>query len=416
MTENTPLPFHFYLSSATTVNRNRPYYYVKGRRSKCSNIFVPIQPRVYLTFAAMNDNPRRSQSQQKHQQQQKRQSASQARTIQRRRRWNDARFLWHSVLVFISLLQQQATTATAHSNDTSSFLICRLTTQDTLFHDEQTGRFYGQEEIVCDPYEDGNLHYNLYTLPSSSLIPANLWPRDSIDNEEPLKEALDDQDESNNKDLWVNITAASVNDVTEQVILSPTSTLTVIPEPDEQDSHRRRWLQRKAYSQATGVRTYAILIVSTTDAQPTVSAQAMRARFTHATVGMQAQYAACSANQLTWRLQGIHEVDLPGPLSDYAHSPSAVRNAATEQFLQRHSGTFQSMVDLADNVLYCIPPGTGGWVANAGTNYWRSQYNDAWCISLTAVVHELGHNLGLGHSNENGQPYSDWTGMFVLVG
>ena len=310
-------------------------------------------------------------------------------------------------MVFLALIQQHSTATTTNNN--SSFLVCRLTTQDTLFHDEQTGRFYGQEEIVCDPHDD-NVH-NLYTLPASSL-PTNLWPRDIDGEADAGFEALSDKKEDSNMDLWVNITAASVNDETELVILSPTSTFTVIPEPVQNDRRRRL---RMAYSQAKGIRTYAILLVSTTDAKPTVSAQAIRTRFTNTAVGMQAQYAACSANQLDWRLQGVHTVDLPGPLADYANSPSGLRNAATKQFLQGNS-RLKSMEDLADNVLYCIPPGTGGWVANAGTNYWRSQYNDAWCISLTAVVHELGHNLGLGHSNENGQPYSDWTGMLCYSG
>ena len=45
--------------------------------------------------------------------------------------------------------------------------------------------------------------------------------------------------------------------------------------------------------------------------------------------------------------------------------------------------------DVADHVLFCIPPGTGSWVANAVTGHWRSQYNDYWCMSLSAVMHEV---------------------------
>ena len=34
-------------------------------------------------------------------------------------------------------------------------------------------------------------------------------------------------------------------------------------------------------------------------------------------------------------------------------------------------------------------------------------------LVLAPLQHEVGHNLGLGHSNEDGQPYADWTGYMA---
>ncbi len=50
---------------------------------------------------------------------------------------------------------------------------------------------------------------------------------------------------------------------------------------------------------------------------------------------------------------------------------------------------------IADYTMVCIPPGTGnGWVAYAFVNQWLSVYNDEWCTSPSAQIHEIGHNIG----------------------
>ena len=43
-------------------------------------------------------------------------------------------------------------------------------------------------------------------------------------------------------------------------------------------------------------------------------------------------------------------------------------------------------------------------------------FNDNWCLSLSATMHELGHNLNLGHSGENGDEYDDEVGMMGYSG
>ena len=72
-----------------------------------------------------------------------------------------------------------------------------------------------------------------------------------------------------------------------------------------------------------------------------------------------------------------------------------------------------------DHVLFCIPPGSNkrgdSWLAHASRPGWRSVYNSEWCDRLTALMHEIGHNLGLRHSGEGSAGYGDETGMVSRV-
>ena len=70
---------------------------------------------------------------------------------------------------------------------------------------------------------------------------------------------------------------------------------------------------------------------------------------------------------------------------------------------------------LADHVMYCLPPNTMSGIAYAWYNSWNSVYSDDWCTSVSAQMHEIGHNLNLKHSGEiDGQTnnqYGDQSGM-----
>lgn len=46
--------------------------------------------------------------------------------------------------------------------------------------------------------------------------------------------------------------------------------------------------------------------------------------------------------------------------------------------------------ELADHVLYCLPPGSLNGVGYAYFNSWNSVFNDDWCNMLSATMHEIG--------------------------
>jgi hypothetical protein len=51
------------------------------------------------------------------------------------------------------------------------------------------------------------------------------------------------------------------------------------------------------------------------------------------------------------------------------------------------------------------------WVAYSYMNWSRTVFNNEWCGSVSAVSHEIGHNLGLGHSREGKEEYGDRSGL-----
>lgn len=134
-------------------------------------------------------------------------------------------------------------------------------------------------------------------------------------------------------------------------------------------------------------------------------------------VTLKSQYAACSYDKMIFDKaddrsgtsinisNGVVEVTLPGYSS--SDGDSAV-NAAIGTVLGDEFG--DAPQNLADHVMYCLPPGTMSGIAYAYINSWLSVYSDDWCIYLSTQMHEVGHNLGLGHSNESGT-YNDQSGM-----
>ena len=108
---------------------------------------------------------------------------------------------------------------------------------------------------------------------------------------------------------------------------------------------------------------------------------------------------------LGYRLQGR------GALGVMVDATDAVKAILGVEFLR---GSF-------DHIIFCMARGTtyGGrsdWTAFATLNGWRSVFNSGQCDSLSYLMHEIGHNLGLVHSADDfiGNSYGDTTGMVSL--
>ena len=87
--------------------------------------------------------------------------------------------------------------------------------------------------------------------------------------------------------------------------------------------------------------------------------------------------------------------------------------------LEEADTIYGNLKDQVDFVLLCMPPGTligmsSTWKAFAYTNSYLSIYNDLNCIYPSVLLHEVGHNLGLSHSNSEDANYGDHTGMMGL--
>ena len=61
--------------------------------------------------------------------------------------------------------------------------------------------------------------------------------------------------------------------------------------------------------------------------------------------------------------------------------------------------------------IHATTTGHTGWSGYGIINGYVTMYNDDWCTKTSIQMHEIGHNLGLRHSRENGSEYADTTGM-----
>lgn len=123
---------------------------------------------------------------------------------------------------------------------------------------------------------------------------------------------------------------------------------------------------------------------------------------------LKSQYAKCSYNKMNFTpaiydgvVNGVMEVSIS----------VNVTNSTSEDIQDAVTNVLGGKPHYADHVMYCLPPGTkDNWLAYAYVNSWLSVYNDKWCKYLSTQMHEIGHNLNLGHANENGVAYADQSG------
>jgi hypothetical protein len=147
-------------------------------------------------------------------------------------------------------------------------------------------------------------------------------------------------------------------------------------------------------------------------------------------INLSKQINSCSHGKLTMKPaigqninNGITTIEL-----------DAVRGRSTVQLVEQIKDAAPSLFGRAlnsfDHVMMCMPYGTrfvkpdgkaiDSWHAYVPgafeyTNF-LSVYNDQWCSSTSAAMHELGHNLGLDHANEDGVTYEDETGSMGFSG
>lgn len=157
-------------------------------------------------------------------------------------------------------------------------------------------------------------------------------------------------------------------------------------------------------------------------------------------VSFKSQIMACSQNKLILTptkdrtstsgnsniQQGVVTVHVNSDAQGAAHSmTNLVTRALQEQF------QVQSPLELANFVMYCLPPGStpmtgGATTGEAYINSGLSVHKDDWCMYLSQHMQLIGYNLGLGPANDlvnDGNsvgsqdmvvPHGDQTGMVCI--
>ena len=121
------------------------------------------------------------------------------------------------------------------------------------------------------------------------------------------------------------------------------------------------------------------------------------------TVNLKSQYAACSYNQLSFDKTSDRSMstnpndgttsisagvmDVRVDLNVTAGGDNAVRNAVTAKINSVFGVTNPNQ--LANHVMYCLPPGVMNGIAYAYINSWNSVYSNDWCNYVSAQMHEV---------------------------
>ena len=301
------------------------------------------------------------------------------------------------------LLLSQASHVPAMQNVDSHLptddILCRMTLFDTMYDNDDSDdeEALHSHQVACIPVVNGT--------ESDDLLP--------LDNSFPVDDLAEaHQNDLASGSLFVNISHVklTMGDL-ETTTESEFTVLDIAPEYYQ----RQQMLQRHRHlGKTNGVLTFAIVRISTRDSRSTLSNRDMEAMWDERGINFVTQFQRCSFGKLQFRKARHHLIDVTvnRPVASFQNKASLLVSAAQELILQRYR--VDHMPQIANHVLVCLPPGLGShWVASAGMNHWRSQYNDQWCRSLSATMHELGHNLGLPHANYGGIKYGDRTGIMT---
>lgn len=131
---------------------------------------------------------------------------------------------------------------------------------------------------------------------------------------------------------------------------------------------------------------------------------------------MRAQYNSCSFGQLDLEPSNSHSLISNGVLDvtlDFklARKHIVSIDKAARREVRRLLG-LPRLNERFEHVMFCVPPQVdGSWTARADIGGYRSYFRSGRCDKLSALMHEIGHNLGLTHSGQRGEEYGDTTGV-----
>jgi hypothetical protein len=122
--------------------------------------------------------------------------------------------------------------------------------------------------------------------------------------------------------------------------------------------------------------TVAVVRISTPSEAPSVSVGTLNATL-FGKSGFQKQFNDCSFGHLQIINNGVFDVRLTQTIAQLGADTGKILDATYKQIQIDRNITLAQ--ELANKVLFCFPPGTGDWAANAGVNSWRARFNDGWC-------------------------------------
>jgi len=182
-------------------------------------------------------------------------------------------------------------------------------------------------------------------------------------------------------------------------------------------------LGRRSLVGPTGYFNTIVLRVSAIDYSPP-AASALSSDIFFDEYCLKTQYERCSYNKTNIIPYSVTDPNqsAPGVVDIFVNvnAASTSKNSFKDLAWNAANARFGvTRLDQAfDLVMFCFPPNLSNnqWIAEAVLGRFDSYYNDYWCQSLSAQMHEVGHNLGLHHSGEQSansveNAYGDKSGM-----
>jgi hypothetical protein len=192
-----------------------------------------------------------------------------------------------------------------------------------------------------------------------------------------------------------------------------------------EDDTMRNLRRLRNLDKTTGLKTVLVIRVKATNSV-TTSSEAQLADDVFGDNGdvnnLRSQYLACSYGQLEFqktqnrngRTTNIRSGVVTVRTGIRAESGDTKMINTINDELKSEFGT--NVENLADFVMYCLPPGTMHKydIAYAWMNGFQSVYNDEVCSHVSAQMHEVGHNLNLAHSGHGNEEYGDQSGLVCI--
>jgi hypothetical protein len=294
-------------------------------------------------------------------------------------------FLISFAVVFAVTSTRNHASSSLRTNPERDFLTCQITLVDIQYDSSTTDKSTQRGEYLeCSPVQDNEVSDQSYRIDLPSVERRSLL-------EENMERLL-------HGELFVSVLGGRIEG--DDVILSKESIVAAVPAPTGFQS--RRHLLSK-----TGTKSVLVLRISTNDSTPSLTANEYHQLIFADDVSLKRQYGAMSFGKLDIVPTEYGVLDLfLDTTAEGADSLNLV-NLANKALKDRFN--IPRVSDASDLLLMIIPPGTGNWAAYSGVGHPRSVYNDKWGGYTSSLIHEVGHGLGLGHANENGQDYTDFT-------
>lgn len=177
--------------------------------------------------------------------------------------------------------------------------------------------------------------------------------------------------------------------------------------------------------ESQGSHDILVLRVTYKGIAPTITATQLAGRLfgigaSSETVNVISQLDDCSFHKLQIRpaqssdgrvVNGVAEV----VINDSVSGDNSVRLLENLVVIKANN-MFGTVTSQFDHILLVMPDanlkmGGGSYLAYASMNGPRSVFHNDWAGRLSAVAHELGHNMNLAHAGQGTQPYGDITGF-----